>query len=64
MNIFQRIFGKTTDHIELGTKGRSYWWRVVADNGNILATSETYRRKIDRNTVAQDFSSRNGIPIR
>lgn len=54
---------KTTDAIELGTKNRSFWWRVVADNGQILCHSENYRRRIDRDTVAKNFSARNDIPI-
>lgn len=28
--------------IEIHVKGVSYWWRIVARNGNILSTSETY----------------------
>lgn len=27
--------------------GQRWWWRVVAPNGETLATSERYRRRID-----------------
>jgi hypothetical protein len=65
MNFLQRIFGgKSTDHVELGTKGRSRWWRIVAQNGNILATSETYRNRMDRDEIARAFAARNRMEIR
>jgi len=28
--------------VEVCRKGKSYWWRVWASNGNILLTSEMY----------------------
>ncbi|GIJ76006.1 hypothetical protein SAMN05443287_106190 [Micromonospora phaseoli] len=34
-----------------------YYWRIVASNGQVLATSETYYNKSDAQTAAQSVKS-------
>lgn len=49
--------------IELKNNKKNHWWRVVATNGNVIATSETYTTSSSRTRVAKKFSERTGIPI-
>lgn len=42
---------------------KSYWWRIVATNGQILLTSETYKRKATRTRVARKFAAKTGLPL-
>ena len=38
-------------------------WRIVAQNGQVLATSEMYRSVRNRDKTVRAFSERTGIPI-
>lgn len=40
--------------------GGQYYWRIVASNGQVLATSETYYNKIDAQTAAESVRSQAG----
>ena len=51
-------------HIELQSKGKSHWWRVVSRNGKTMLTSETYGRPSTRTRVASGFSKSTGIAIK
>ena len=37
--------------------GGQYYWRIVASNGQVLATSETYYNKADAQTAVQSVRS-------
>jgi hypothetical protein len=49
--------------ITLCEKGKSFWWKVLATNGNVLLTSETYENKATRTRVAKNFSTKTGLPV-
>jgi uncharacterized protein YegP (UPF0339 family) len=41
-----------------------YYWRIVAANGQVLATSETYHNKADANSAAQSVKANAaGAPV-
>jgi len=37
--------------------GGQYYWRIVASNGQVLATSETYYNKADAQSAAESVRS-------
>jgi uncharacterized protein YegP (UPF0339 family) len=37
--------------------GGQYYWRIVASNGQVLATSETYYNKTDARAAAESVRS-------
>ena len=44
--------------------GGQYYWRIVASNGQVLATSETYYNKQDAHSAAESVKqSAAGAPI-
>jgi hypothetical protein len=43
--------------------GKNYWWVILAKNGNVLLTSETYEKKATRTRIAKKFSENTGIPV-
>jgi uncharacterized protein len=40
--------------------GGQYYWRIVASNGQVLATSETYYNKADAQSAAESVRSNAG----
>lgn len=51
--------------IELNdSQSKIFWWRVMARNGQVLLTSETYTRASTRTRIANKFSKATGIPVR
>jgi uncharacterized protein YegP (UPF0339 family) len=44
--------------------GGQYYWRIVASNGQVLATSETYYNKADAQSAAKSVKNHAaGAPI-
>jgi len=41
-------------------KDEPYYWRIVAGNGNVLASSETYVNKADARSAAQSVKTNAG----
>lgn len=39
------------------------WWRVKSLNGQILVTSECYKRRATRDRIARNFATDTGIKI-
>lgn len=40
--------------------GGQYYWRIVASNGQVLATSETYYNRTDAQAAAESVKSQAG----
>ena len=49
--------------IELVDKKGSFWFRIVHRNGNIIATSETYKRKGTRTRIAKNLGKEANIEV-
>lgn len=49
--------------IQSVTQGRSFWWRLIAGNGRVLATSETYDRRDNRDRAALKVSRQLGLTL-
>jgi len=43
--------------------GGQFYWRIVASNGQVLATSETYYNKADAQTAAESVRSHAGSAL-
>lgn len=45
----------------LRASGGQYYWRIVASNGQVLATSETYYSKADARAAAESVKRSAGV---
>lgn len=51
------------DRIEVEVKDQSFWWRLKARNGRVLATSEMYSSKGKARAMAAKVATRLGVKL-